>query len=411
MYPDSLTQCKHVCMGGTHMTKEFNQLLNPIVTNLAPDGLTNFQRIISDIPGIVRLTFGEPGFDADARIKNAVIASVEENNSHYTDPTGEPELRDAVQCYFNQKYKTNYPSADNVLVTAGVSEGINVVFMTLLAPGEGVLIPEPAYAPYFAALDLAHANAVSINTRATKFKLTPEQVEEAINHAEVPVKAILFNYPTNPTGVTYTREELVALSAVFEKHQLWVISDEIYSQLTYDQQHVSLAELLPEQTVMITGLSKSHALTGYRLGFILASERFMIQARKVHDTLMFSLPKILQDGALAAITQADEVVAEMRDIYRERRDWVLADLESLGFDVITPEGAFYLFAKIPTDMGDDGYAFALDLANEAKVAVIPGAAFSESTKDYIRISYAASDADLKEGMQRIHRFLETKRVK
>lgn len=392
------------------MTKEFNQLLNPIVTNLAPDGLTNFQRIISDIPGIVRLTFGEPGFDADARIKNAVIASVEDNNSHYTDPTGEPELREAVQQYFNKKYKTRYESPNNVLVTAGVSEGINVVFMTLLAPGEGVLIPEPAYAPYFAALNLAHAEAVSINTRATKFKLTPEQVEEAITNATVPVKAILFNYPTNPTGVTYTREELTALSEVFEKHQLWVISDEIYSQLTYDQAHVSLAELMPEQTIMITGLSKSHALTGYRLGFILASERFMIQARKVHDTLMFSLPKIFQDGALAAITQADDVVTDMRDIYRERRNWLLADLESLGFDVIRPEGAFYLFAKIPEDMGTDGYNFALNLAKEAKVAVIPGSAFSDSTADYIRISYAASDNDLREGMQRIRKFLDMKRA-
>jgi len=391
------------------MTSHFNQLLNPIVTNLAPDGLTEFQRTICDIPDIVQLTFGEPGFDADTRIKEAVKESVDANNSHYTDPSGEEALRNKFREYINTKYKTHYGNVSNVMVTAGVSEGINVVFMTMLEEGEGVLIPDPAYPPYFAALKLAHAEAININTRASNFKLTPEQVEEAIEQASVPVKAILFNYPTNPTGVTYSRDELIELANVFEKHGLWVISDEIYSQLTYDQEHTSMAELLPRQTVMITGLSKSHALTGYRLGFILADDVFMKQAKKVHDTLMFSLPKIIQDGALVAITEADDVVAEMREIYQRRRDWLLPHLEEMGFYVISPQGAFYIFAKIPEDMGDDGYAFSLALAQEGKVGVIPGSAFAETTKDYIRISYAVSDEDLELAITRMKKFLQDKR--
>lgn len=393
------------------MTTDFNQLLNPIVTNLAPDGLTEFQRIIRDIPDVLQLTFGEPGFNADERIKAAVINSVEEDNSHYTDPAGELELRLAIKDYINDKYDTSYADENNVLVTVGASEGINIVFMTLLSQNEGVLIPDPAYPPYFAALNLAHAEAVRINTRETNFKLTPQQVEQAIEDAEIPVKAVLFNYPTNPTGVTYSNDELKALAAVFEKHKLWVISDEIYSQLTYDQSHISMAALLPKQTVKITGLSKSHALTGYRLGFILAEEPFMVQAKKVHDTLLFSLPKILQDGALVAITEADDVVSEMRDIYRKRRDWLLPELTKMGFDVIMPEGAFYMFAKIPADFGNDGYQFALQLAQEGKVGVIPGGAFSENTQDYIRISYAVSDDDLKLGVQRMNAFLANKRQK
>ncbi|MCW0953832.1 aminotransferase class I/II-fold pyridoxal phosphate-dependent enzyme [Weissella ceti] len=391
------------------MTSHFNQLLNPIVTNLAPDGLTEFQRTIRDIPDIVQLTFGEPGFNADARIKQAVKASVDADNSHYTDPSGEETLRDKFREYINTKYKTHYGNVSNVMVTAGVSEGINVVFMTMLAAGEGILIPDPAYPPYFAALKLAYAEAITINTRASDFKITPEQVEEAIEQASIPVKAILFNYPTNPTGVTYSRDELIALANVFEKHQLWVISDEIYSQLTYDQEHTSMAELLPSQTVMITGLSKSHALTGYRLGFILADDLFMKQAKKVHDTLMFSLPKVIQDGALVAITEADDIVAEMRQVYQRRRDWLLPHLEDMGFSVISPQGAFYMFAKIPADIGHDGYDFALSLAQEGKVGVIPGSAFSETTKDYIRISYAVSDEDLERAVTRMKKFLQDKR--
>lgn len=225
------------------------------------------------------------------------------------------------------------------------------------------------------------------------------------------VKAVLFNYPTNPTGVTYSQAELRALADVFEKHQLWVISDEIYSQLTYDQAHYSMATLLPDQTIMITGLSKSHALTGYRLGFILGNEAFMIQAKKVHDTLMFSLPKILQDGALVAITEADDVVDEMKDVYQQRRDWLLPQLEAMGFEVIEPQGAFYMFAKIPEDFGDDGYAFALALAQEGKVGVIPGSAFSDTTRDYIRLSYAVSDQDLEIAVQRMNAFISMEREK
>ena len=389
--------------------KDFLQPLNPIVTNLAPDGLLDFQKAVRDIPDLVRLTFGEPGFNVDDAIKERIIESVREDNSHYAESQGERELRNAAVEYFNKKYDLNYDGKDNMIVTIGVSEAINVVCLTLLNDNEGVIVPEPAYPPYLASLDLAHGTKISINTRPTKFKLTPEQVDEAMANAKVPVKAILFNYPSNPTGVTYSEDELIALAEVFKKHRLWVISDEIYSQLTYDQQHVSLAKLIPDQTILITGLSKSHAMTGYRIGFILGEKSFIDYAQKVHGALTFSLPKVLQDGALVAVTTAAEVADEMRDIYKRRRDWLRPQLEELGFEMVNPAGAFYIFAKIPEDMGKSGFDFAVDLAEKAKVAIIPGDAFSEYTPEFVRISYAASDEDLAEAMKRMKAYFAERR--
>jgi len=392
------------------MVKEnFIQPLNPIVTNMEPDGLLAFQLAVRDIPDLIRLTFGEPGFNVHDAIKESIIESVRSDNSHYAESQGERDLRIAAVSYFNEKYDLAYAGEDNIIVTIGVSEAINVVFLTLLNSQEGVLIPEPAYPPYFASLDLAHGTKISINTRPTNFKLTPAQVDEAMEKATVPVKAILFNYPSNPTGVTYSAEELTALAEVFKKHRLWVISDEIYSQLTYDQAHLSLAKLIPDQTILITGLSKSHAMTGYRIGFILGSKDFIDEAQKVHGSLTFSLPKILQDGALVAVTTAAEVADDMRDVYKRRRDWLTPELQKLGFEVVNPEGAFYIFAKIPADMGQDGFKFAVDLAEKAKVAIIPGEAFSEYTPEYVRISYAASDEDLGEALTRMQAYFANRR--
>ncbi|MBM7617175.1 aminotransferase [Weissella uvarum] len=383
---------------------EFVQPLSRMVTNITEDQLTDFQKMVSGIPDLVRLTFGEPGFDVDDTIKRAIVEAVEDNNSHYAESQGDSTLRQAVIDYFNQKYDLNYQSIDNVIVTEGVSEAINVVLMALLNPGDGLIMPEPVYSAYFPALDIAHGKQVKINTRPDDFKVTPASVEKALAEADVQVKAILLNYPNNPTGVTYTKAELQALAEVFKKHQLWVISDEIYAELTYDQDHVSLASMLPEQTILLNGLSKSHAMTGYRVGFIMGPVNFIEQAQKIHEALVFALPGAIQAGATAALTQATDAPEKMKAIYKQRRDWLVPKLEELGFEVAKPSGAFYVFAKIPEKMGHDGFAFAKDLAFEGKVAVIPGGAFSDDTKNYVRISYAASDEDLHEGIRRMQNY-------
>ncbi|KMY81978.1 aspartate aminotransferase [Leuconostoc mesenteroides subsp. dextranicum] len=382
------------------------QPFNSIVLDMAPDKLLDFQLKVRDIPDILRLTFGEPGFAVDERIKQATIDAITNDRSHYAESQGETDLRIAAVAYFNREYHLNYNGPENIIITQGVSEAINVIFQTLLNDNDGLLVPEPAYGPYFSSLDLAHGVRLSIDTTANDFKLTPDMVEETIKNATVPVKAILMNYPTNPTGVTYSRDEIIALAETFTKHNLWVISDEIYSVLTYDQEHVSFAEYIPERTIYINGLSKSHAMTGYRVGFILGQAETIAQLQKTHGTLVFAVPAFVQDAALVALRDVTDTPVKMRDIYRQRRDKVLSQLQALGFDVVEPEGAFYLFAKLPADLGTDGDVFALQLAKEGKVAVIPGSAFSDAAQAYIRISYAASDEDLAEGMKRMTKYIE-----
>ncbi|AFT81553.1 aminotransferase class I/II-fold pyridoxal phosphate-dependent enzyme [Leuconostoc carnosum] len=383
-----------------------NQPLNPIITNMAPDKLLNFQQTVRDIPGVLKLTLGEPGFDVDDRIKQAATDAIINNRSHYAESQGELALRLEAVKYFNQTYHLNYQDENNVIVTLGVSEAINVVLNTLLGVDDGLLVPEPTYGPYFSSLRLAHGTKITIDTTKSHFKLTPEMVDQAVAQATVPVRAILMNYPTNPTGVTYSRDEIHALAEVFVKHNIWVISDEIYSVLTYDQEHVSFAEIIPEQTVYINGLSKSHAMTGYRVGFILGSANVIAEMQKVHGTLTFAIPTFIQDAALVALRDVTDTPLTMREVYKARRDRVVPKLQALGFDVVTPQGAFYLFAKLPADLGEDGDAFALKLAQEGKVAVIPGSGFSEAAKAYIRISYAASDADLDEGIHRLSTYID-----
>lgn len=389
----------------------FIQPLNPLITEMAPDKLLAFQKTVRDIPDILKLTLGEPGFSVDERIKTAATEALNNNRSHYAESQGERELRVEAVKYFNAKYHLNYRDEDNVIVTLGVSEAINVVLNTLLGKNEGLLMPEPTYGPYFTSLDLAHGTKITIDTTPNRFKLTPQMIDEAVSSATVPVRAILMNYPANPTGVTYSRDEIIELAEMCKKHKLWIISDEIYSLLTYDQEHVSFSEIIPEQTIYINGLSKSHAMTGYRVGFILAAADVIAEMQKVHGTLTFAVPTFIQDAALVALRDVDDTPIVMRDAYKARRDRILPQLQNLGFDVVSPEGAFYLFAKLPVDLGEDGDAFALKLAQKGKVAVIPGSGFSDAARAYIRISYAASDADLDEGMRRLVAYVNQLRGK
>ncbi|GAP02620.1 aromatic amino acid aminotransferase gamma [Fructobacillus pseudoficulneus] len=387
--------------------------LNPSVLNLTPDKLLSFQHAVANIEGLVSLTFGEPGFATPDVIKEATIDSIRSNRSHYGDSQGEPALRQAVLDYMKDRYDLDYPSIDNVVVTVGVTEAMQSIFKTLLASGDGLLIPDPAYGSYFSALSLAGGTAVPINTEANAYKLTPAMVNQALAEATVPVKGILFNYPSNPTGVTYNEAELAELAQCFEENDLWVISDEIYAELTYDGDHFSMGKLLPDRTIVVNGLSKSHAMTGYRLGFILGPLDLMAEIQKVHGPLVFAVPTFIQDGATAALKIPKADLAYMIEGYRERRDYAVKFLEDLGFELVAPQGAFYLFAKLPADFGTDGWSFAEKLAQEAKVSVIPGAGFSlfESANQFIRISYASEMSQLQEGLKRIATYVEQQRQK
>ncbi|GAP00219.1 aminotransferase class I/II-fold pyridoxal phosphate-dependent enzyme [Fructobacillus ficulneus] len=386
--------------------------VNPEVANIAPDKLLGFQKTVSTIDGITFLTFGEPGFDTPAPVKEATKAAIDDNRSHYGNSQGEPALRQAVLAYMKDRYDLTYPGIENVVITSGVTEAILAIFKTLLAPGTGMLIPEPAFGSYFSALSVAGGIAVPIDTTKNAFKLTPALVEETIRQAVVPVKAILFNYPNNPTGVTYTKDELAALAECFKANDLWVISDEIYAELTYDHDHFSIAQFLPDQSIVVNGLSKSHAMTGYRVGFILGPQAVMDLIQTVHSCQVYSIPTFVQDGAVAGLEMKRSDLDYMKESYEERREYSRKALADMGYDVVSPDGAFYLFAKIPADFGTDGWAFAEALAQEAKVAVIPGAAFShfDSANAYIRISYAADMDQLELGFGKMKDYIEKARA-
>lgn len=310
------------------------------------------------------------------------------------------------------RYNLHYDSIDQVVVTSGVTEAIFAIFKTLLSAGDGILIPDPAFGSYFSSIEMAGGQAISVDTSKNGFKLTPEVFEKALKEATIPVKAILFNYPSNPTGVTYTRKELEALAKAFEKAGIWVISDEIYSELTYGQEHVSVGELLPDRAIVVNGLSKSHAMTGYRVGFVLAPKDVAAQIQKVHATLVYAIPTFVYDGALAALQMPRAELKPMIDTYQKRRDMAVKVLRDLGFDVLSPDGAFYIFAKLPEDIEEDGWTFAEKLAKNGKVGVIPGEAFSQfdGAKDYLRLSYAGDTDQLAEGLKRIQAYIEKRRA-
>ncbi|MBS9336106.1 aminotransferase class I/II-fold pyridoxal phosphate-dependent enzyme [Fructobacillus papyrifericola] len=386
--------------------------LNPAITAIPADKILSFQASIQGVDDLVFLTFGEPGFDTPKEVKEATVKGIQENHSHYGNSQGNPELRQAVLDYMEDRYDLRGFAIDQVVMTAGVTEAIYAVFKVLLSAGDGILVPDPAFGSYFSSIALAGGQAISVDTSKSGFKLTPAMVKEAIESADVPVKAVLFNYPSNPTGVTYDEAELKALAEAFKEAGVWVISDEIYSELTYGRVHRSIASYLPDQAIVVNGLSKSHAMTGYRVGFVLAPTAVAKQIQKVHGNLVYSIPTFVYDGALAALRMPKAALQPMIDTYQERRDMAVAVLKELGFDLLSPDGAFYIFAKLPKDIEEDGWTFAEKLAKEGKVGVIPGEAFSQfdGAKDYVRLSYAGETAQLEEGLKRLKAYIEKRRA-
>ncbi|GAY76196.1 aspartate aminotransferase [Sporolactobacillus inulinus] len=274
-------------------------------------------------------------------------------------------------------------------------------------PGDKVLMPTPIFPLYIPDTLLAKAEPVFMDTSANGFVLSPELLEKTLAEHGDAVKAVIFNFPCNPTGVTYRREQIEALANVLKKHDIFVICDDIYSELTYGERHVSMAEYLPDQAIVINGASKSHAMTGWRIGFICAPAVIATELGKIHQFTITSTATVAQDAALEAFENGMDDGIHMRAEYQKRRDFVYEAMSKIGFDCVKPQGAFYLFAKIPAHMIQKSMAFSRDLAHKAKVAVIPGGSFGPGGEGYIRISYAASMEQLQEAMRRIATYAET----
>ena len=378
---------------------------NKNVYEIAVSLIRQFDEKVSGIPNMLKLTLGEPDFNTPEHVKEAGQQAIKDNFSHYTGMSGLIDVREAASRFLSEKYTVNYQPTTEVLVTVGATEALSASLLSILEAGDKVLLPAPTYPGYEPLILLAGAEPVYIDTRETGFVLTPEQIDQAMEEHGDKVKEIIITSPSNPTGVAYNEAEVSALSETLKKYPIFVISDEIYSELNYETKHVSFGKYLRDQTIVINGLSKSHAMTGWRIGFIFAPAELVEQIIKVHQYLVTAASTISQKAAVRALVQGISDAEVMREEYRERRDYVYQAMTKLGFEVARPSGAFYIFAKIPAEYEQDSMAFCIDLAEKNQLAIIPGIAFGPEGEGYVRISYAASMESLVEAMNRLSTYL------
>jgi len=384
------------------LTKRFNKQLDKIQVSL----IRQFDQAISEIPGVLRLTLGEPDFTTPNHIKEAAKKAIDQNQSYYTGMSGLIALRQAASDFVREKYQLDYNPENEILVTIGATEALSATLTAILEKGDKVLLPAPAYPGYEPIVNLVGAEIVEIDTTENGFVLTPEMLEAAILEQGDKLKAVILNYPANPTGITYSREQLEALAAVLRKYEIFVVCDEVYSELTYTSQaHVSLGTMLRDQAIIINGLSKSHAMTGWRLGLIFAPATFTAQLIKSHQYLVTAANTMAQHAAVEALTAGKNDAEPMKKEYLQRRDYIIEKMTALGFEIIKPDGAFYIFAKIPAGYNQDSFAFLKDFAQKKAVAFIPGAAFGRYGEGYVRLSYAASMETIKEAMKRLEEYM------
>ena len=384
------------------LTKRFNKQLDKIQVSL----IRQFDQAISEIPGVLRLTLGEPDFTTPDHVKKAAKRAIDQNQSYYTGMSGLLTLRQAASDFVKKKYQLDYAPENEILVTIGATEALSATLTAILEEGDKVLLPAPAYPGYEPIVNLVGADIVEIDTTENGFILTPEMLEKAILEQGDKLKAVILNYPANPTGITYSREQLEALADVLRKYEIFVVCDEVYSELTYTGEvHVSLGTMLRDQAIIINGISKSHAMTGWRLGFIFAPAAFTAQLIKSHQYLVTAANTMAQHAAVEALTAGKSDAEPMKKEYIQRRDYIIEKMTALGFEIIKPDGAFYIFAKIPPGYNQNSFAFLKDFAQKKAVAFIPGAAFGRYGEGYVRLSYAASMETIREAMKRLEEYM------
>ncbi|WP_322436481.1 aminotransferase class I/II-fold pyridoxal phosphate-dependent enzyme [Lactiplantibacillus plantarum] len=382
--------------------------MNHEIAAIQPSDILAFNAEIANIPGIVRLTLGEPDFNTPEHVKQAAIESIEADESHYAPSNGTLALRTAAAEFLAAKYDVHYDPASEVIITAGATGGIYTALTSILNPGDEVLIPTPIFPLYIAIVKLSGATPVFMDTSDNGFVLSPDQLQTTLA-AHPKTKAVVLNFPSNPTGVTYRHDDLKALAAVLADQPIFVLSDEIYSELTYGEPHESIANYLPTQTILLNGVSKSHAMTGWRIGIMCAPKAITAQLDKIHQFTVTSTTTNAQAAATEALKNGLDDAQAMKREYQERRDYLYDALNDLGFQSAKPEGAFYLFSKIPAGLPQNSMAFCRELAHEARVALIPGSSFGPGGEGYVRISYAASMADLKTAVTRLRTYVASKK--
>jgi aminotransferase len=379
-------------------------LINPLVKDVKISGIRKFYNMVADIEGTISLTIGQPDFPTPMHIKQAAKHAIDNDYTVYTHNAGYLELREAASNYVKDKYKLNYDPENEVIVTSGASEGIDIAFRTILIPGNEVILPGPVYPGYEPIIKMCGATPVYADTTKNGFRLTADILEKYITEN---TRCIVLPYPSNPTGVTLTAEELLDIAELVRGKDIFILADEIYSELVFDQEHVSIATFLKEQTIVLNGLSKSHSMTGWRIGLLFAPAAISQHLLKVHQYNVTCAASISQRAALEALTAGRNDAIPMKTEYARRREYVYSRLQAMKLEIVKPNGAFYFFIKLP-----EGYASSLDfclkLVQQEKVAVVPGDAFSPLGEGYFRISYAYSMETLEKALDRIEAFLAKK---
>jgi aminotransferase len=374
------------------------------VEKLAPSGIRAFFDLVLGMKDVISLGVGEPDFVTPWHIREKAIFSLEQGYTSYTSNKGMPELRRAIAQFLHHRYGLNYDPEEEALITVGVSEGLDLCMRAILDPGDKVLVPDPAYVSYGPVVELAGGNVVTLKTDVTNgFKLTPQQIDKSCSKG---VKALMINYPCNPTGASYTRKELQAIAKVVKKHNLLVISDEVYDELTYDFDHTPLASLpgMKNHVIYLNGFSKAYAMTGFRIAWACGPRHIIAGMTKIHQYTMLCASINAQMAATEALKNGAKGVASMKKEYKRRRRYIVGALNDIGLECHMPEGAFYVFPSI-RNVGESSVDFAQNLLKKQKVALVPGVAFGKSCEGYVRISYASSYDNLKEAVARISKYL------
>jgi aminotransferase len=383
--------------------------ISRVVQSIPPSGIRRFFDIVSQMEDVVSLGVGEPDFVTPWRIREAAIYSLERGYTQYTSNWGLLELREEIARLLDRRYGVEYRPEGEVLVTVGVSEGLDLALRAILNPGDEVIIPEPCYVSYRPCTLFAGGVPVPLGSDAGKgFRVDVEALERAITPR---TRAILLNYPNNPTGATLRRQDLERIAAVAERHDLIVLSDEIYADLTYDSSHVCFASLpgMQNRTILLNGFSKAFAMTGWRIAYAAGPPDLIAAMTKVHQYTMLCAPMMSQQAALEACRSGDEPVAEMVGQYNERRRLFVKGLNDIGLECLMPEGAFYAFPSIRST-GLTSEEFAEQLLQEERVAVVPGTAFGDGGEGHVRCSYAYSLDQIQEALVRMERFVSRRRA-
>ncbi len=379
------------------------------VKNMPPSGIRKYFDLINEMEGVISLGVGEPDFITPWNVREAGIYSLEQGHTHYSSNAGFIELREEISKYLNRRFDLKYNPKDEILVTVGGSEGIDLALRALVGPGDEVIIPEPSFVAYKGCTAFTGATSKIINLRAEDdFKLTPELLEEAITEK---TKVVIIPFPNNPTGAIMNREELRKIVDVLKNRDIIILSDEIYAELSYGEEHVSIAsfEEVKEKTIVINGFSKSYAMTGWRLGYVCAHKILIDAMKKIHQYGIMCSPTIAQYAAIEALKNGDESVSEMAREYNRRRRVLVEGFRNMGLECFEPLGALYVFPCIKsTGMSSDEFCEKLLL--EEKVLAVPGNAFGQCGEGFIRACYAASMEDILESIKRIRRFVEKNKV-